>query len=174
MLVGTTAEPTSLAGAVRERVWSLDRNVPVSLVSSLEELLGNQLSARRFNLVLLALFAGLALVLAAAGAHGVLSSDTGRRTREIGIRMALGARPRDVLELVVREGLFPVLLGVISGLAGAFALTGVVSSFLFGVSSTDPVTYLAITLVLGGAALLACYLPARRATRIEPTVALRH
>ena len=146
----------------------------MSQVASLEELLGNQLSPRRFNLVLLALFAGLALVLSAAGAHGVVSSDTGQRTREIGIRMALGARPRDVLELVVREGLFPVLLGMILGLAGAFALSGVVSSFLFGVSSTDPVTYLVITLVLGGAALLACYLPARRATRIEPTVALRH
>jgi ABC-type antimicrobial peptide transport system permease subunit len=132
------------------------------------------MARRRFALVLLAGFAVLALLLTTVGVYGVVSYSVSRRTYEIGIRMALGAARQDVFKLVIGQGLAPTMIGVVVGLIGAFALTRLMSSLLFAVTATDPVTLVGVSLLLTGAALLACYIPARRATKIDPMVALRY
>ena len=128
----------------------------------------------RFNTLLLGLFAGLATLLAAIGIFGVMNYAVTLRTREIGLRMALGAQPREVLRLILKQGLLLTAVGIAVGLAGALALTRVMSGLLFGVGSTDPVTFAAIALLLAFVSLIACYLPARRATRVNPLIALRY
>ncbi|HZI17771.1 MAG TPA: ABC transporter permease [Pyrinomonadaceae bacterium] len=174
LVVGTEVEPLSLAGAVRQAVWSVDRDQPVSDIRSMEDILSASVARQRFSTLLLAVFAGVALVLAAVGVYGVMSYTVAQRTREIGIRLALGAQRRDVLRLAVGQALRLVLIGVAVGLAGALMLTRVMSSLLYGVSATDPATLIAVPLILAGVALLASYIPARRATRVNPLIALRY
>ena len=163
----------ALALMARREIRAIDGEVPVSDVSTLDEVLDESARSRRWTMALLAAFAGLALLLAAVGIYGVMAWMVSQRTREIGIRMALGAQTRDVFQLIGGEGFVLVLAGIGMGLAGALALTRLMSSLLFGVSPTDAATFAAVPAVLGAVALLACYLPARRAARVDPTVALR-
>jgi putative ABC transport system permease protein len=168
------SEPGSLAQAVKQQIWRADSQLPVSKVKTMSDVAALSFAARRFNMLLLAIFAGLALLLAAVGIYGVMSYSVTQRTQEIGIRMALGARATDVLKLIIRNGLTLTLMGVVIGLAGAFALTRLLTTLLFGVKPTDTATFMAVSVVLIFVALLACYLPARRATKVDPLVALRY
>lgn len=173
LTVRTTDEPFSLAAGVREAVREIDPNLPVSDFRTVEQVVAESVSQPRFYMMLLTLFAAVALTLAAVGIFGVISFTVTQRTREIGMRMALGADARTVLGMVVRGGMRMVLVGLAIGLVLTFTLTRLVKGMLFGVAPTDPLTLLGVVLVLGGVALLACWLPARRATRIDPMVALR-
>ncbi len=174
LVVRTEQDPLSMANAVRSRVWEVDPDQPVSFVRSMEEVPAWALAERRLTMQLLAVFAALAAVLAAAGIYGVVSYAVSQRVQEVGIRMALGAQGRQVAAMVVSQGLKPVLAGVIAGAAGAFALTRFLSSQLYGVSPTDPRTLAVACLSLILVALLACYIPARRASKVDPMTALRH
>ena len=174
LVVRTSIEPTSLAPSVRGVLRSIDANVPVYDVQTIEQLLYNSLGSRRFNMFLLGSFAGIALLLASVGLFGVMAYLVSQRTHEIGIRRALGAQATDVFKLVLQQGLVLALIGVGVGLVCALGLTQVMSSLLFEVSATDPVTFIIAPLMLVGIALLACYVPARRATRVDPIAALRY
>jgi putative ABC transport system permease protein len=174
LVVSTDVEPLGLASAVRKTVWEIDKDQPVSNVSTMEDVLSESISRQRFSMLLLGIFAAVALVLAAVGIYGVMSYSVAQRTHEIGIRMALGAQRSDVLKLAVGQGLKLVMIGVAIGLAGAFILTRVMTSLLFGVSASDPTTFVTISVVLISVALLASYIPARRATKVDPMVALRY
>jgi putative ABC transport system permease protein len=154
-------------------VQDLDRDLPVDPAQTMDEVVAASLASNRFNTVLLGLFAGLALVLAAVGVYGVVSYTVDQRTHEIGIRMALGAHRDDVLGLVLGQGMILVLIGLGLGLAGAFAATRQLASLVYGVSTNDPWTFAIVALVLAAVALAANFLPARRATRIDPLIALR-
>jgi putative ABC transport system permease protein len=169
----TNAEPSSVVAAVTDAVRQVDRETPVVDVIGMDDLIAKSLSPQRFNLLLLAAFAGLALVLTAVGIYSVLSYMVRRRFREIGIRMAMGATPTAVLRLVVGDGMKPILLGVGVGLAAALGLGRVVRSLLYGVSATDPLTFTVVAALLVAVGLLATALPAYRATRIEPVKTLR-
>ena len=174
LVVKTNLEPLSLAATVRKTVWEIDKDQPVSDIASMETIVSESVARQRFSMLLLGIFAGLALVLAAVGIYGVMSYSVAQRTREIGIRMALGAQRTDVLKLTIGQGLKLVLTGVVIGLAAAFVLTRVMSSLLFGISATDPITFITISLVLVSVAVLASYIPALRATRVDPMFALRY
>jgi len=174
LAVQTSTKPEALAAAIREQVHQLDPDLPVTSVKTMDQLLSRTLSEAKFGLMLFGLFAAIALVLAAIGIYGVMATTVTQRTHEIGLRLALGAQKRDVLRLVIGEGMILVLIGVAAGLASAVALTRLMSTLLFGVSATDPMTLALITLLLAAVALLACYLPARRATKVDPMVALRY
>jgi putative ABC transport system permease protein len=170
----TQSDPTAMTQAVKQQIWKIDPQLPISKVKSMSEVASTSFAARRFNMLLLAIFAGLALVLGAVGIYGVMSYAVTQRTQEIGIRMALGARTTDVLTLILRNGMTLTLIGVVIGVGGAFALTRLLSAFLFGVTPTDKATFVAVSAVLMLVALLACYLPARRATKVDPLEALRY
>jgi predicted permease len=174
LAVRTQTEPRSLLTAVQQQLAALDPELPLADVATLEEVASQSTAERRFTLLLVGLFAVLALVLASVGIYGVIAYSIAQRTHEIGVRMALGARAVDILKMVIGEGMVLALLGVAIGLAGAIAVTRVMSSLLFGVSTTDPATFVVIPLLLIGVALLACYVPARRATKVDPMVVLRY
>jgi putative ABC transport system permease protein len=178
LLARTDVDPPSLASAIRQAALSMDPTLPLQQVRSVEEILDDTLASRRFTLNLLCVSASLALLLAAIGIYGVVAYSVSQRAQEIGIRMALGAQASDVLKLVIGRGIAPVLLGVALGLAGAFAfsrsLTRLTAGLLFEVRATDPVTFTAIAMLLVAVALLACYLPARRGTKIDPLATLKH
>ena len=167
------SDASQLSPAVRAEVRAFDANQIIWRVRTLEELVGTSVAPRRFNMLLLGIFASVALVLAAIGLYGVMSYSVSWRTHEIGIRMALGAKGTDVLRLVVRQGMSMTLIGLALGLVGAFMLSRVMVGLLYGVSATDPLTFAGVSLVLLGVAFLACLIPARRATRVNPIVALR-
>jgi ABC-type antimicrobial peptide transport system permease subunit len=174
LAVRGNAEPQSLIASVKSQIWAIDKNLPVFDVRTMEQVLEADRSQRRFQSFVMSVFAGLALVLASIGLFGVLSSLVSQRTHEIGIRMALGAQTKDVLGLVLGEGFRMVLLGIVIGVAAGMALTRYLSSLFFGVSPANPVTYLEVALLMIGIALVACLLPAWRAIRVNPMVALRY
>jgi putative ABC transport system permease protein len=173
LVVRTAAEPLALAGAVRREVQALDNAAPVFGVGSAEQTLGRTVAQPRFNLILLGLFAGVALLLASVGIYGVLAYTVRQRTHEMGVRLALGARPGAVFRLVIRQGMALVVAGIGIGLSGAFALTRYLESLLYEVKPVDPLTFGGVVLLLLGVSLLACWIPARRATKVDPLVALR-
>jgi ABC-type antimicrobial peptide transport system permease subunit len=170
----TTDNPTSVGGPVRSVVQELDKDLPLYRVRPMESLVSATVARQRFSMTLIIAFAGLALALAAVGIFSVMSFLVAQRTHEIGVRMALGAQPRAIVSLVVRHGAALTLVGVAAGLGAAFALTRVMQSLLYEVSATDPATFIIVPLVVTGVALAACFVPARRATRVDPMVALRY
>ena len=174
LVIRTQGDPASLAAAVRKEVKAIDPDQPVAAVRTMDEWVDMSVASSRYRTVLLGLLALVALVLASTGIYGVMSYSVAQRTHEIGVRMALGARRFDVLKLVVRQGMILVVIGVALGIAGAFALTRVMASLLFGVTAKDPITFTVVGLLLATVALVACYIPARRATKVDPLVALRY
>jgi putative ABC transport system permease protein len=172
LVIRTAGDPAAFATTLRREVQALDKDQPIYNVRTMDDVVMNSLGTRRVSMQLFTVFGCAALLLAAIGIYGVMAYSVTQRTQEIGIRMALGAQKSDILRLVVRQGMMLALIGVIAGLAGAFALTRVISNLLFGVGASDPVTFSAISLLLIFVSLIACYLPARRAARLNPTVAL--
>jgi len=174
LVIRTSGDTSSLVGAVRQIIREVDPDQPVSNVATMAELLGTEASQRRMGMIMLVAFAVLALLLASIGIYGVLAYFVTQHTSEIGLRMALGATRTNILFLVLRKGMGLTLLGVVIGVAVALAATRLMSSLLFGVKAADPLTFTAVPLLLAAVALLACYLPARRATKVDPLVALRY
>jgi putative ABC transport system permease protein len=173
LVIRTQGDPLSLVGGVRKEVNALDPDQPIAAIRPMTEWVAMSAAGARYRTTLLGLFALLAMILAATGIYGVMSYSVAQRTQEIGVRMALGARPFDVLKLVVRQGMMLALIGVIVGLAGALALTRVMSSLLFGVTERDPITFVAVAALLIVVAFISCFVPAHRATRVDPLIALR-
>ena len=174
LCIRATGDPTSLIAAVRNQIWAIDKDQTTHAVQTMEEIVAHWLAPRRFNLLLLGVFAALALVLASVGIYGVISYAVSQRTREIGVRIALGAGRRDILRLIVRQCLVLTLGGVAGGLIASLVLTRLLATMLFDVSPTDPATFASVALLLGFVALLACWIPARRAMNVDPMVALRY
>jgi putative ABC transport system permease protein len=170
----TTGDTANLVSSVRQAIREVDPDQPVSNVATMAELLGEEAAQRRMGMIMLAGFAALALLLASLGIYGVLAYFVSQHTNEIGVRLALGATPRNILFLVLKKGMGLTLIGVAIGIAAAFGLTRLMSSLLFGVKASDPLTFVAVPLLLGVVALLACAIPARRATKVDPMVALRY
>jgi len=174
LLVRTTIEPTAIVSSVQHSVWSIDPNQPISGVSTMEEIVSNSVAQPRFNMFLMGMFGVLALLLAVVGIYGLMSYAVTQRRQEMGIRMALGAETGDVLKLVLKQGMTLVIIGEIIGLIGAFALTRVMRGLLFGVAPLDASTFAVVIVTSTIVALVGCYLPARRATKVDPLVALRY
>ena len=174
LVVRTDVDPASLAAAVRKAVWEIDKDQPVSNIRTMEDILADSIARQRFSMLLLGVFAGVALLLAAVGIYGVMSYSVAQRTHEIGIRMALGAQTTAVLKLAVGYGLKLVIAGIVLGLLAAFVLTRLMSTLLFGITPTDPATFALISLLLMSVAAIASYIPARRATKVDPLIALRY
>jgi len=173
LLTRTEVEPLSLASGVRREIAALNKDQAVFNVRTMEQIVAQSVVARRFSMLLLTVFAIVALALASLGIYGLMSYAVAQRSREIGVRMALGAQSGNVLRLVIGQGMKLALAGVALGLVASVALTRTIKSLLFGVSATDPATFAAIAMLLAAVALLACWIPARRATKVDPMVALR-
>ncbi len=174
LVVRTTSDPNSLAGAVRGAIKTLDSDLPVFRVRTMDQFVADSMMQRRFALLLIGVFAGLAMLLAGIGLYGVMAYSVTQRTHELGLRMALGAQRSDVLKLVVRQGMLLAAIGLGIGVAFALLLSRAMKTMLFNVSATDPLIYLLIATTLAAVALFACLIPARRATKVDPMVALRY
>jgi putative ABC transport system permease protein len=172
-VVRTAVDPVRLLPTLKQEVWAVNKNLPFSSVTTMEELFSRSFGERRFNLLLLGSFAVIALTLAAIGVYGLMSFSVRQRTHDIGVRMALGASPFNIRAIVMSEGLRLTFVGVTIGLAGALAATRFLQSLLFGVGATDPLTFGGLSLVLVAVAFVASYVPARRATSVDPLVAFR-
>lgn len=174
MLVHTSVDPMKLVASIQSAIWSVEKDLPITSIKTMEQIRSHSIAQPRLTALLLSVFAALALILAAVGIYGVMAYSVTQRTHEMGLRMALGARASDVLALVVGQGMLLAGAGIVLGLAGAFAMTRVLEKFLWGVRPTDTFTFIVVSLLLVAVALLASYLPARRATRVDPMVALRY
>ena len=174
LVIRTQNDPLSLVSGVRQEVQAIDRDQPIGAIKTMKDWVTSSVAAPRYRTTLLALFAALAMILAATGIYGVMSYSVAQRTHEIGVRMALGARQVDVLKLVVGQGMLLALIGVVLGVGGALALTRVMSTLLFGVTAKDPITFAVVAVLLIAVAFIACFVPARRATKVDPLVALRY
>jgi ABC-type antimicrobial peptide transport system permease subunit len=173
LVVRARGDAASLAPAIRKAIWSVDKDQPIARVATMDDLLARSAAERRFALILLETFGLVALALAATGAYGVLSGNVTERTREIGLRLALGASRNQILALVLRQGMTLTALGVVIGLSGAVVATRAIVTLLFGVSRLDPMTYLGVTALLLGVSAIACWVPAWRAARVDPAITLR-
>jgi putative ABC transport system permease protein len=173
IMLRTSADPTTVAHAVESAVHDLDRDLPVYSVQTMDDLVNASIARQRMAVIIFVTFAGIALALAAIGLYGVISHAVTERTHEIGVRMALGAERRHVLALVVRQGLAMAVVGIAIGMVAALGLARTIQSLLYGVSATDPATFAFVAVALLTVALVACYLPAWRAARVDPTQALR-
>ncbi|HEY0003690.1 MAG TPA: ABC transporter permease [Pyrinomonadaceae bacterium] len=174
LVIRTETDPQGIASSVQREVRAMDKDQPLADVRTMETVLADSVARARFSTLLLSIFAGVALLLSAVGIYGVMAYSVSQRTHEIGIRMALGAQARDILRLVVRQGMLLVLLGVVIGLGASFALTRFMKSLLFGIEAHDPLTLLSVSLILAAIALLACLIPAHRATKVDPMIALHY
>jgi putative ABC transport system permease protein len=174
LVARTQSDPMAIAPDVKNQVLALDKDQPVNNIRTMEQIVSTSIAQQRFSLLLLGIFAGIALTLAAVGVYGVMNYTVAQRTQELGIRMALGARPGDVLRLIVGQGMTLAVIGVALGLVAAFALTRLMASLLFGVSASDPATFMVVAILLVAVALAACFIPARRATKVDPMIALRY
>nr|MBA3246809.1 FtsX-like permease family protein [Pyrinomonadaceae bacterium] len=174
LAVRTKGEPEMLAAGVRGAVRAIDKNLPVYDIKTMDDVLSASVANNRLVVLLFGVFAMFALLLASIGIYGVIAYSVAQRTHEIGIRIALGAQRTDVLGLVVGQGMVPAVIGVIIGLIGAFAVTSIMQGLLYGVSATDPAVFVGVSLLLMIVALTACYIPARRATKVDPIIALRY
>jgi predicted permease len=170
----TSGAPGGIAGGIREAQARVDSTSVIFAVQPMEEIVANSIAKQRLTMMLLSVFSGLALALSAVGIYGVISYLTGQRTHEIGIRVALGASAADVLRMILGEGMRITLIGVGVGLVAALGLTRLITKIIYGVSASDPLTFLGVALLLSAVALLACYIPARRAMRVDPIIALRY
>ena len=173
LVVRTSGDPVALVPSIKRAIWSVDKNQPIQRIITMDGLIATTASQRRFALVVIETFALAALVLAAIGIYGVLSGSVSERMREIGVRSALGATRGSILALVLRQGLSLTLLGVLIGLVGAIGATRALMTLLFDVSRLDPVTYVGVIMLLASVSVLACWLPAWRAARVDPAITLR-
>jgi putative ABC transport system permease protein len=173
-IVQTAADPSSMSAAIQHEIQSVDNQLAASKIRTMDQLISESTARQNFNMLLLTIFAALALLLAAIGIYGLMSYTVEQRTQELGIRMALGAGTNAMLKLVVRQGMLLSGIGVVIGLAASFELNRMLAGLLFGVKTTDPITYASVAVVLVSVAFLATYIPARRATKIDPIVALRY
>jgi len=174
ILVRTSGDPVALAGAVRSKIWEIDPDQPILRIESMNQIIGDSVSVERFLTVLISVMAGIAMVLAVVGIYGVMAFAVNERTNEIGIRLALGAQKSDILILVARNGLILAIISLAAGLVGALALTRYMSSMLYEISAMDPVTFVTVPILLLITAMIACFIPARRAARVHPMEALRY
>jgi putative ABC transport system permease protein len=170
----TSVDPLTLTSTVKHTMLDVDSSLPITNIRTLEQIVSLSLKQDRFNTLVLGLFAGIGLILGLIGIYGVVSYSVTQRTREIGIRLALGAGTGDVLRLIVSQGMAPAIIGVVIGVGGAIGLTRLLASFLYGVTATDTLTFVVTAALLSSVALLACLVPARRATRVDPMIALRY
>ena len=174
IVVKGNGDPNDLIAAARGQVKALDPDQPIYNIRTMDEIRGESIAPQRLNLLLMSIFAGLAFVLAIVGIYGVMSYAVTQRTHEIGIRMAIGAQPRDVFRMILGQGMFLAIIGMVAGLAGAFALTRLMATMLFTIKPTDPLTFGSVAILLIAVALIACYIPGRRATKVDPVNSLRY
>jgi len=173
-VVRTNVDVETMVPSLRAAVSAIDKNMAIFNVKTLEKVVSDSIAQPRFNMVLLAIFAGLALILASVGIYGVMSYSVTQRTQELGVRMALGAQRRDIFSLVLKQGIILALIGVGIGVAGAIGLSKVLGSVLYGISATDPLTFISVALIMIVVALVACFFPARKATKVDPLTAMRY